>query len=1145
MAQLPDPTVDLDWSGYVGSIQEIFARNAQQHPDRVCVIETKSSTTPERIFTYQQIFEASNLLAHHLHEKGVSNGDIVMLYAHRSVDLVVGIMGILASGATMSVLDPLYPPARQKIYLEVAQPRALVNLSRATAEAGELAPLVRSYIDDELDLKAEVPALQIDDKGVLSGGFVDGKDILSEVRAKASAPPDVLVGPDSNPTLSFTSGSEGRPKGVLGRHFSLAYYFDWMSQRFSLSAQSKFTLLSGIAHDPVQRDIFTPLFLGASLLVPSREDIQHEKLAEWMKIHEPTCTHLTPAMGQILVGGSTAEFESLQAAFFVGDVLRAVSYYEVPSLATDLHALDKLGDTIPAGRGMKNVQLLVVNREDRTKMCAINEIGEIYVRAAGLAERYLGDQTLNDKKFVINWFLPREKFVEADAENDKAEPWRRYYRGPRDRMYRTGDLGRYTETADVECTGRADDQVKIRGFRIELNEIDSNLSQHRLVRDCKTLLRRDKFEEPKLVSYVVPEMKIWPDFLKERNLKDIQDRGIEDGPVRYFQHRFSAMQDELRHHLQGRLPDYARPSILVALEKLPLNPNGKVDRNVLPAPDVAERKQEATAEELQRWEKYTPTERAVATLWAEIVSGLNAKKISPENDIFQLGLHSLLAQQLLLRANKQLQANISINVLYQYPTLAEFSKQIDRRLVSTNGTNGTHVSEEEQSYAKDKDDLLEDFPKSFQAPQPAGLRTSAETVVFLTGCTGFVGSYIVKDILERSNTRLIALVRGVKDAKAGLSRLRRSLQSYGLYNDRWESKLSVALGDISKPQLGLPHEEWTRLSETVDVSIHNGAIVHWVKPYQDMRASNVLSTLELLNLCNIGKPKIFTFISSTSVLDAPHYTSLPPHQPVQESDDLLGSSTGLGTGYGQTKWVSEQLVLEAGRRGLCGSIVRPGYILGDNVTGICNTDDFLIRMLKGSLQLSCRPAITNTINCVPVNHVARVIVAAAFNPLPNVGVSVVHVNANPRLRMQEFLGLLQRYGYDVPEVSYETWKQRLEAYVSAGAVGQERDQEQLALMPLYHFCVNDLPGDTKAPELDDRNARAVLGKDVELWGGEEVREEYGIDEEDVGRYLRYLIEIKFLGQPKKEKGKKLPEIQLGEEVRKAMGGMGGRGGVVV
>jgi len=166
----------------------------------------------------------------------------------------------------MTVLDPAYPPARQQIYLEVSQPRALLRIGRATDENGPLAPLVQKYIDESLQLKAEVPELRLRDDGFLYGGEVDGSDIFAHVRELSASPPDVLVGPDSNPTLSFTSGSEGRPKGVLGRHFSLVKYFGWMASRFNLSSQSRYTLLSGIAHDPVQRDIFTPLFLGAQLI---------------------------------------------------------------------------------------------------------------------------------------------------------------------------------------------------------------------------------------------------------------------------------------------------------------------------------------------------------------------------------------------------------------------------------------------------------------------------------------------------------------------------------------------------------------------------------------------------------------------------------------------------------------------------------------------------------------------------------------------------------------------------------------------------------------------------------------------------------------------------------------------------------------
>jgi L-aminoadipate-semialdehyde dehydrogenase len=1036
---------------------------------------------------------------------------------------------------------------------------------------------VRRYIDEELLLKAEVPSLRIGDSGVLTGGEVDSGDLFAQVRTKAASPPDSQVGPDSAPTLSFTSGSEGRPKGVLGRHFSLTKYFSWMAEKFQLNSESRFTLLSGIAHDPVQRDIFTPLFLGAQLLVPSKEDIQHEKLAEWMREHKPTVTHLTPAMGQILVGGATAKFPSLDRAFFVGDVLtkrdcrslrelavnanivnmygttetqRAVSYYEIPSWAKDPNCLDELKDTVPAGRGMKNVQLLVVNREDRTKLCKVGELGEIYVRAAGLAEGYKGDQILNDQKFLTNWFVDIKMWVEADEKNNKGkgEPWRKYYKGPRDRLYRTGDLGKYSESGDVECTGRADDQVKIRGFRIELNDIDSNLGQNPLIRDCKTLVRRDRNEEPTLVSYIVPELKEWPQWLKAQNLEDVEDEGNDIGPTKVYSKRFRRMQTEVRSHLKGRLPSYAVPTIFIFLNRLPLNPNGKVDKPNLPFPDVAERTEEASDEDLKRWKSLTETERTVATKWADLIRGLDAKTVTPQNDFFDLGGHSILAQQMLLDIRKETGANVSINMLYEHPSLASFSAQVDRQLGSTSGikVGGAGGMEKDPTYAQSLDELLELLPATYQTADPVTIRASAKPTVFLTGATGFLGAFLIKDILQRTSraVRLIAHVRSVKDPKAALDRLRRSLQGYGLWHDEWSMRLSCVVGDLSKPQLGIEQHTWQTLSQEVDVVIHNGAIVHWVRRYQDMMASNVISTIDAMKLCNEGKPKIFTFVSSTSVLDTDHYVKLSEKQistgqnAISEDDDMQGSQTGLSTGYGQTKWVSEQLVRVAGNRGLQGSVIRPGYVLGDSETGVCNTDDFLIRMLKGCIQLSARPRIINTVNAVPVNHVARVVVAAALNPLPG-GIHVVHVTGHPRLRMNEYLSLLEFYGFKVPEVSYDAWKDELERYVSAG--GQEKDQEQHALMPLYHFCVNDLPATTRAPELDDRNAAKILKVDAEYWTGIDESAGYGISREDVGRFLRYLAETKFVSWPS-DRGRALPDVNLSVAQLQAVGAVGGRGG---
>jgi L-aminoadipate-semialdehyde dehydrogenase len=1070
---LPDPTADLHWSAFRGAIQDIFAANAEAHPDRLCVVETASGSSPRREFTYRQINEASNILAHHLVQSGIQRGEVVMSYSHRGVDLVVTVMGILKAGAVFSVIDPSYPPDRQNIYLDVARPRALVVIEKATREAGQLTGKVRNFIKENLNLRTEVPGLELKDDGTLVGGNLDGKDVLRDQQSLKAKGPGIVVGPDSTPTLSFTSGSEGRPKGVRGRHYSLAYYFDWMAQRFNLTKNDKFTMLSGIAHDPIQRDIFTPLFLGAQLLVPSKDDIQHERLAEWMREHGATVTHLTPAMGQILVGGASAKFPALHHAFFVGDILikrdcralqgladnvfivnmygttetqRAVSYYEIPSKSSDEHYLEKMGNIIPAGKGMKDVQLLIVDRENRNRICDVGEIGEIYVRAAGLAEGYLGNDELTKTKFVDSWFVDNSRWVEEDKKIAKPlseEPWREFYKGPRDRMYRSGDLGRYMPSGDVECVGRADDQVKIRGFRIELGEIDKYLSDHEMVLDNVTLVRRNKDEEQTLVSYIVPDMRRWPEWLKENNVKDDTSGEGMQGRLR----RFWPLGDDIKKYLRTKLPTYAIPEVIIPLEKFPLNPNGKKDKPALPFPDAA---QLAAARPKGALVDLSDTEKEVASIWGSLIPTIDERTISPDDSFFDIGGHSILAQQMLFKVNRKWTGlNINMSVVFQNSSLKAFAAQIDRRLSGANGEVNGHADAAED-YASDAKILLKNVPASFPSADEK-VSPSTPLTVFLTGATGFLGAYILSDLLTRTSPpiKVIAHVRAL-DSAAALDRVIQTCEAYGVWDPSWASRITCVTGNLGDPRLGLSESTWNQISQEANIIIHNGALVHWVYPYSNLKPANVQGTLDILALCATGIPKRLAFVSSTSVLDTPYYVKLSADSVAQggngvsEDDDLSGSTTGLGTGYGQSKWVAEHLVRAAGSRGLRGTIIRPGYVTGHKTSGVTNTDDFLIRMAKGCIQLGCRPRIANTVNQVPVDHVARVVVASALNP-PKTPLAVAQVTSHPRLTFSQYLATLQTYGYDVPEVEYAEWKKKLEEY--AATEGKEQHALYVLFLP--------------------------------------------------------------------------------------------------
>ncbi|KAH8833130.1 alpha-aminoadipate reductase Lys1p [Flagelloscypha sp. PMI_526] len=1185
---LPDPGAELDWCGFKGAITDVFSANARRHPDRPCVIQylplkTLDLSGPqERItFTYSAIRRASNVLAHHLLEGGVQREEVVMVYAHRSVDLVVAVMAILKAGATFSVIDPAYPPSRQQIYLRVSTPRALIVLKGA----GTLAPSVREFVDKELSIRVDVPALEVHSDGDVAGIGADGVDVLRPQKEKglADVDPGVVLGPDSIGTLSFTSGSTGIPKGVRGRHFSLTHFFPWMGEQFGIGEHSKFTMLSGIAHDPVQRDMFTPLFFGAELHVPTADDIGIPgRLAHWMASAGVTITHLTPAMGQLLSSSpspSTAQIDSLQNAFFVGDILtkrdclrlqalakntriinmygttetqRAVSFYQIPSVSEDPTFLSTYKEVICAGKGMggeKGVQLVIVNRSGiegaHSLRCAVGEVGEIYVRSGGLAEEYLDEETTK-VKFVKNWFplSPGVQLVDTlrnpPGGSTEMVPEAEFFKGPRDRLYRSGDLGRYLPDGSVECTGRADDQVKIRGFRIELGEIDVNLAAHPGVRENVTLVRRDKDEEKWLVSYFVPTEAGSAEGWVSEVTEDEDDKEAEAGVMRGMK-RYRKLIKDIREHLKAKLPSYSIPTLFVPLKKMPLTPNGKIDKPALPFPDTV---QSHAPPAPSSPSTSTPTESKIQSIWASILpsssAGQNSSAIPLDESFFDLGGHSILATRLIFEIRKAFVVNAPLGLVFDRPTVRGLANAVeemrnadlglgladdddarreDQQSSTTVAAAPTSSQEQRIAYAEDCDVLIGQLKSSYPA-LPSDFATRRLTV-FLTGGTGFLGAFVLRDLLLRTERveKVIVHVRA-KSTQDALERLRELSVDRGVWNEKWveEGRLEVVLGDLASPKLGLTGEIWEKVSKDADVVLHNGAFVHWVYPYDKLRNANVLSTLASIELSSTGKPKQLVFVSSTSALDTEHYVRLSEStmDGVPETDDLLGAKDTLKTGYGQTKWVSERLLFEAGRRGLTGRIIRPGYVVGDSTTAVTNTDDFIWRMVKGCIQLGQVPDINNTINMVPVDHVALATSLSAVLPCTNStnstsgSIDVLHITANPLPTFNSLLLSLPEYGFETTQCEYVSWRRRLEQHVM--------EVQDNALFPLLHFVLDDLPTSTKAPNLDDRNTRAVLSA-----GGEV--EKKTVDGDLVGLYLAWLIKAGFLPEPTGEGKKVLPTLE--------------------
>ena len=502
---------------------------------------------------------------------------------------------------------------------------------------------------------------------------------------------------------------------------------------------------------------------------------------------------------------------------------------------------------------------------------------------------------------------------------------------------------------------------------------------------------------------------------------------------------------------------------------------------------------------------------------------------SPEANFFDEGGHSILAQQLFFLIKKEWRdIDLPVGVIFKSQSLGALAAEIERAQdpiglrLDAMPLLGDGTAEDE-AYAADARDLVRQLPATITRANKIWDYESTPTV-FLTGATGFLGSYILHELLTGpTRARVIALVRA-KNPAEGLAKLERSARSYGLWSQQWvsSSQLEVVVGDLAQSRLAINRTIWDRLATEVDVVIHNGAAVNWMLPYSSLRAANVLSTLACIQLCVTEKPKRFTFVSSTSTLDSDYYVELGCSIP--ETDDLEGSSKGLNTGYGQTKWASEFIAREAGRRGLVGAIVRPGYITGDPASGCSVTDDFLIRLWKGSLQVGARPDITNTINAVPVSQASRITVAATFH-LPATFASsfgAVQVTSRQRLTFNQWIGAMETYGYRLPKVAYRDWSERVQRYVADAA------NEEHALLPLFHFVVGDLPANTVAPDLNDTNAGKVLRQYNKQAGGDATANPLArndLDEHTLGTYLAFLVAIGFLPQPQDKAARALPRLE--------------------
>ncbi|MDF3191839.1 amino acid adenylation domain-containing protein [Pseudomonas paracarnis] len=595
-----------DWNTPAGvtpfeAVHRLFEAQADQQPER------QALALDEQTLSYGELNRQANRLAHYLLAQGVGPQGLVGIAVERSFAMVVSLLAVLKTGAAYVPLDPEYPRERLAHMLE---------------DSGVGLVLTQSHLHGRLPLPAQVLAVDID-------------RVQAQLALRADDNLPVEVEPQSLAYVIYTSGSTGKPKGVAISHAALSEFAGIAADYSQLVAQDRVLQFATLNFDGFVEQLYPALTLGATVVLRGPQlwdgaELYRQIIAQgitladlptaYWKLFLQDCLAAGPrtygALRQIHIGGEAMPLDGplLWQRAGLGHV-RLLNTYgptEATVVSSVLDCTDpsavSAGGASPIGRALPGRGLYVLDRD--LNLLPLGAVGELYIASAnGLARAYLQRPGLTAERFVADPFSPSGE-----------------------RLYRTGDLARYRADGVVEYVGRVDHQVKVRGFRIELGEIETVLLAQDSVREA-LLLAADN----QLLAYLVPAQT-----LSETERAEVGE--------------------QLMATLRDHLPDYMVPAHLIFLERMPLNPNGKLDRQALPKPDASV--------EQQDWRvPVTPLQQQVAAIWAAI---LGAERVGLNQHFFELGGHSLLAMQVVSRIRQTLSLEVPLKAVFEHPRLEAF-----------------------------------------------------------------------------------------------------------------------------------------------------------------------------------------------------------------------------------------------------------------------------------------------------------------------------------------------------------------------------------------------------------------------------------------------------------------------------------------